>query len=149
MWQVKSEKHEVEFSGGLRLPYERSFFENEDGVRLMWRTFPERVEDGLELFSYKDGDMSFEFVASRVDRETKNALDVYTVWLGVALTGVSRRHSLTIEGARTIARNIKEVLLLSRPPGRLAELAGITSLASDVRFVMTRGEEWAPAVEGI
>lgn len=149
MWHLKTEAVPSIFGG-----YDRSFIENDHGVRLVWRGFIHdslRLEENPELFDYIDGTIKFEVLASRFDKITQKMGDCYNVELGIALQIASRMlppDAMSIAHAHSVAQNIKDALLIWRLPGKIADVAGATSPATGVKFNMDHWEKLDPTALG-
>ncbi|WP_426441368.1 hypothetical protein [Bradyrhizobium genosp. P] len=145
MWTVKNGL--ISARGGA---FERFYVEDEYGTKLIFLGLVGRVEDAQEEFEYRRGDLSFEVLATRVDTNSRTVRDYYTVWLGMAFKGVSRRLSadqLTLDWARTIALDIKGALLVWVYRGAVADALSCHSPAHDVAFVMKQWDRWDAGME--
>jgi hypothetical protein len=148
MWEIRKEK--VYLPNLPDVEIERSFLQEGNGPKLVWQGFGERVADGEEKFRYEDGDLSFSFVASRLDRTSGLIGGRYTVWLGLALQAISNRslgNAITIDLAREISKDIKNALLAWRYSVRAAQELRYDPSAENVTFVMTQWERWDATLE--
>jgi len=133
------------------LSMERFYVVNDVGTKLILVGFDGRIEEGVERFEYQENNLLFEFSATRVDLQAGTVRDFYTVWLGGALKAASHKlppDTLTIDRAQSIAKNIKEALLVWRYPGKLADILSCHSSAHDAVFIMRQWDKWDPALEG-
>ena len=145
MWTINDKKI---FAGGREA--ERIFLENELGIRVVILNFVGyRVEEG-EVFEYRDARTTFQFDATRFDRETGRATDTYTVWLGGALRSASITQPdafLDEQYVRKIAQDIRDALTTWHYWGVFAESHGGAEPARKVVFLMKRWSGWDDSME--
>jgi len=146
MWEAKEGNV---FAGGRKS--ERFYLEDQDGIKVVFLGFSGGLENAVERFEYDGDGLRFEFVATRVDQETKAVSDFYTVWLGGALKTASRTlpaGALNIDRVRKIAANVKSALLVWRYLGTVADALNCRVPASDVIFIMKQWDGWDASLEG-
>jgi hypothetical protein len=149
VWEIKKERfHSSVLPDAVLF---RDHVEDENGRKLLRRRIEGYVEEGIEWFEYRDGDLSLEFVATRVNELTNEVRDYYTAWLGAAFNIEKIRspsNLISLERAREIARHIKGALLVWRYPGQFADIMKCHTPARDVVFVMHDWKDWDPALAG-
>lgn len=128
--------------------FEQDYIEDEVGTKITLVNLAGHIEAGLENFEYRETDLLFEFLATRVDKKTLAATDVYTVKLGAALDIAELDQPVSLDRARDIARNIKQALLVWQYPGKLADLFSCHSSARDIVFDMRHWGKWNSSLEG-
>jgi hypothetical protein len=143
MWKLETRKQHVKIESiGREWWLDRETLVNDDGVTVMAAGGgPEH----LLHFIYSDGDLSFDFLATRFSGASEQPTDTWTVLLDAALNSLEnmQRISITPDQAREIADTIADGML-AWPIPLHAELEAVPAKA--VKFLIKTWQHWSPTL---